>query len=159
MNLLSSHWQKQFFPKVGWVVIGGGARANWTGEGSLLHASHPGEINSWIASAKDHITQEVATVSAFAIGVKKSFLDEVGLKIIQKKITSKELIAQPNSNCTLDQSYRLTCGGAKTIWSDAGNLLTASFPQNRHSWVAQGKDHRRSDPATITAWAIGLGEK
>ena len=140
-------------------MIGGGARANWIGEGSLLFASCPGTENSWIAAAKDHITQEIATVSAFAIGIKKSFLDEVGLKIIQKKITSKEPITQPNVNCTLDQSYRLTGGGAKTTWSGAGNLLTASFPQDRHSWVAQGKDHRRSDPATITAWAIGRGKK
>lgn len=143
----------------GWVVIGGGARANWTGEGSLLFASHPGERNSWIASAKDHITQEVATVSAFAIGVKKSLLDEAGLTIFQKKKTSAAPIAHPNVNCVLDPGFQIVCGGAKTNWNGAGSLLTASFPQDRRTWVARGMDHRRSDPATITAWAIGLSKK
>lgn len=141
----------------GWFVIGGGARANWTGVGSLLYASYPGGKNSWIASAKDHITQEVATVSAFAIGVKESFLDRVGLKILQKNTTSGTPTAHPSVNCVLEHGYRLVCGGAKTNWAGVGNLLTASFPQDRHIWVARGKDHKESDPSTITAWCVGVG--
>jgi hypothetical protein len=34
--------------------------------------------------------------------------------------------------------------------------LTASFPNGEHSWEARSKDHDISDPAQITAYAIGI---
>ena len=143
----------------GWILVGGGARANWSSFGSLLVASHPGGGNSWIASAKDHISPDVATISAYAIGVKQSFLDRVGLKVNQKNQTSGTATAYPSVSCVLEHGFRLLSGGAKTNWKGTGNLLTASFPQDRHKWVARGKDHMKSSPCTITAWCVGIGNK
>lgn len=143
----------------GWILVGGGARANWSGVGSLLFASHPGGDNSWIAAAKDHISPDIATVSAYAIGVKKSFLDRVGLMVNRKEQTSGTATAHPRVSCVLEQGFRLLSGGARTNWKGEGNLLTASFPQDRHTWVALGKDHIKSDPSTITAWAVGIAHK
>jgi len=52
--------------------------------------------------------------------------------------------------------FYMTGGGARVNWTGQGNLLTASFPQDRQTWVAEGKDHFESDPSTITAYAIGF---
>ena len=140
----------------GWVLVGGGAAANYTGSGSLLHASHPGGPNSWIAAAKDHVSPEVTTVTAYAIGVKESFLNSVGVKVIQETSTSGTKTAHPTVSCSLPHGYRLIGGGAKTNWNGVGSLLTASYPQDRHTWIANGKDHEESDPSTITAWCVGV---
>src|SRR6059058_2815111 len=65
----------------GFVLVGGGARVNWnpaTDAGSLLYASHPGTGQSWHAAAKDHMIPSPATVTAFAIGLSRRFLDDAG---------------------------------------------------------------------------------
>ena len=55
--------------------------------------------------------------------------------------------------------FTIIGGGARTDFSlsGAGSLLTASFPQDRQTWVAEGKAHLIPAPTTITAWAIGIG--
>jgi len=35
-------------------------------------------------------------------------------------------------------------------------MLTASFPSSNNTWTAFGKDHKDSDPATITAYAVAI---
>ena len=50
----------------------------------------------------------------------------------------------------------LVSGGAQVNWAGVGNLLTASFPQDRQTWIARGKDHLQADQATITAVARGF---
>jgi len=102
---------------------------------------------------------DVTSVTAYAIGVKQSFLDRVGLTVNRKSQTSGTATAHPSVSCSLEHGFRLLSGGAKANWTGAGNLLTASFPQDRHAWVARSKDHIASDPCTITAWCVGIGSK
>jgi hypothetical protein len=139
-----------------WELVGGGALANWGGYGSLLYASYPRWHDTWMAASKDHIHPEVSTVTAFAIGIKKSFLEKAGLEITHKQTTSKIATAHPSAQCALSGGFRLVCGGAKTNWRGYGNLLTASYPKASHVWEAKGKDHDEPDHSTITAWCIGI---
>jgi vibriolysin len=53
----------------GFMLVGGGARVNWTGAGNLLTASFPSG-NDWIASSKDHDISDPADISVFAIGIR-----------------------------------------------------------------------------------------
>jgi hypothetical protein len=140
----------------GFILVGGGAVANWTGVGSLLFASHPGGGNSWVAAAKDHVSPEVTTVTAFAIGLKQSFLQRARLNIIQAEPTSGTRTAHPSVSAALPHGFRLFCGGGRANWGGAGSLLTASYPLDRHIWEVRSKDHEISDPSTVTAWAIGV---
>ncbi|HEY1248149.1 MAG TPA: hypothetical protein VGE97_04110 [Nitrososphaera sp.] len=63
-------WSKTRPPKVGplapdWVLIGGGAKVNWKGEGNLLTASYPGPSGQyWMVASKDHIEHEECTITA-----------------------------------------------------------------------------------------------
>lgn len=48
-------------------------------------------------------------------------------------------------------------GGVKGKRTPTGNLITASYPNDKLSaWLVSTKDHLRVDQANITAWAIGL---
>ena len=47
--------------------------------------------------------------------------------------------------------FHLTGAVVRVNWSGLGSLLTASFPQDRQTVVAEGKDHIQADPSTITA--------
>jgi hypothetical protein len=64
--------------------------------------------------------------------------------------------AHPRVEVDVPAGYKIIGGGALVNWAGGGNLLTASYPENERKWVAMSKDHRVSDPATITGWAIAL---
>ncbi len=152
------------------VLVGGGARVNWnqtTTPGNLLYASRPGSGESWFAAAKDHLIADPATVTAYAIGVRRSFFDALNLKVVRFRANSVTGVAHSMITCGPDneQEATLISGGAQTHWSGAGSLLKASSPNipsggphpaRPFAWLAGGKEHFASDPNTITAWALAL---
>jgi hypothetical protein len=141
----------------GFVVVGGGARANYGGGlGSLLYETRPTDgLDGWVGSAKDHLQSDPATITVWAIGLRKAFLDEAGMTVTSVNSTTSKVAHHPR-HALVVPDFHLTGGGARTNWKGLGSLLTATFPQDRQTWIAQGKDHIESDPATITAWAVGF---
>src|SRR5919198_2218794 len=147
----------------GYVLVGGGARANWEGTGSLLWASRPAAGQGWYAAAKDHVYPSPATVTAFAIGVTRSFLAARGLTVVRFRADSYPVVPHPGVDCRAEDGPALVGGGAETHWQGAGSLLTASVPVNAsgtaagpYLWTARGKDHLVADPSTISAWGLAL---
>jgi hypothetical protein len=150
----------------GFVLVGGGARANWErteGPGSLLWASRPAAGQGWYAAAKDHVYPSPSTVTAFAMGVTRSFLAARGLTVVRFHGDSHPEVPHPGADCGADDGLALVGGGAETHWRGAGSLLTASVPANPsgspagpYLWTARGKDHILSDPSTISAWGLAL---
>lgn len=56
----------------GYQLTGGGAKTNCTSIGSLLTRSYPsGDERTWIGTGKDHGDPCMATLTTFAIGIKK----------------------------------------------------------------------------------------
>jgi len=51
---------------------------------------------------------------------------------------------------------RDVCPSELLSYIGVGNLLTASFPQDRRTVMGEGKDHIQADPSTITACAVGF---
>jgi hypothetical protein len=140
------------------VVVGGGARSNWTGDGNLLYGSYPTSDGSgWIGASKDHAHADPATLTVWAIGLKKSFLYDAAM--IVNLFTRQDLSPSPANHPKLTfvvPDFHITGGGALVNWKGFGNLLTACFPQDRQTWVACSKDHEQADPGTIKIWAIGF---
>lgn len=64
--------------------------------------------------------------------------------------------SHPTTTLTVPAGYKILSGGARVNWVGAGNLLTASFPQNPQRWVAKAKDHLSASPATIDIWVIAV---
>ncbi len=147
-------------------LVGGGARVNWnpaTDAGSLLYASRPGTGQSWHAAAKDHMIPSPATVTAFAIGLSRRFLDDAGLTVVRMRAESMTQVASPEASCGVnDAAATLIAGGAETHWSGPGSLLTQSglMPSAAGPrpwlWAARGTEHQAPDPSTVTSWALAL---
>lgn len=141
--------------EAGFVMTGGGARANFTGAGSLLTGSYPGDHRTWVAASKDHFIKDVATVTAFAIGLRSRRGDL--LRTTFRSHTS--VIANaPLVKVELPPGFALVGGGARDNWRVAGNLLTASAPGEGDSWFATGQELASFDATSVTVHAIGLAD-
>jgi hypothetical protein len=136
----------------GYKIVGGGAKVNWSGSGNLLTASYP-DGNAWVATSKDHIDPDPASITVWAIALYDPG-NEWEVRVFQENMLQPT--PHPSVEVAVPSEYVMTGGGAFIHWSGAGNLLTASYPVNGAKWAAASKDHEQSDPATLTAYAIGI---
>jgi len=135
----------------GFTIVGGGARVN--GTGSMLFESYP-NLNAWVGSATEHILPSPATITVWAIGLKTTFLSNSGMSVSYFDSASsssshpKKTLVKPN--------FHLTGAGAKVKLIGDGNLLTASFPEDRQTVVAEATDHIKPNVTTVNAFAVGF---
>lgn len=132
--------------------------------GNFLTESTAKDPNTWGARCKDHEKEEEAILEIFAIGLK---LNSPILKLTNKLFSSgfSRSEAHPSMVVSVPKEWNLTGGGAEIVYgSEAGNLLTASFPlidisdptNPIQTWNVAGKDHNITSPANIEAIAIGV---
>ncbi|MEG4808487.1 hypothetical protein QUA82_11830 [Microcoleus sp. F8-D3] len=133
-------------------ILGGGARVNWTGGGNLLTASFPKDERTWVAKSKAHFISDPANIDVWVIALHDP-RDEWEVDIVTANGAPSDF---PSATATVGSKYVLTGGGAEVNWGGPGNLLTASCPQGSGNWIAKGKAHGAPDPASITAYAIGI---
>lgn len=143
----------------GYKLIGGGARVNWQGMGSLLTASYPDEANNrWVAEAKSHGEKDPCTITAWAVALHDPH-DEWDVEIEYHHSGKSNL---PRAHVRVREGYTLTGGGARVSWNhkkDFGNLLTASFPRDNLTWEARSKAHGQESENEINVYAIGVKPK
>lgn len=132
-------------------LIGGGALVDPVEPGNLLTGSFP-DGNCWVALSKDHKASSSATIKAFAIGI---FDPSNEFQVITRQKTSGRT-SHPSVVVDVDSGFTLTGGGGRTNFSGAGSLLVASFPQTATRWEVRAKDHQIANPATVTAFVIGI---
>jgi hypothetical protein len=151
----AGHPSAQMCLPAGFRLLGGGASLSTTGVGNYLTASYP-EGQCWKAEAKDHLVQSIATMDVYAIGI----YDPSGVIPIVTLSSTSQAAAHPAViSPPLPPPFIMTGGGAKVSYGGAGNILIASYPNDGNppnSWVAASKDHEVSDPATVTAYVIGM---
>jgi hypothetical protein len=152
---IASHPKIELIVPDGYKIVGGGARANWSGSGSLLTTSYPENIRKWIANSKDHAKRSPASITAYAIAIYDPD-NEWDVQIFSKMSDPDNI---PTISVEVPSDFLLTGGGAKVIWKGLGNLLTASFPADKQTWEARAKDHMGTSPAALTAYAIGIRPK
>jgi hypothetical protein len=138
----------------GYVMTGGGAQVNWTGNGNLLTASFPSSRSTWEARSKDHVHPDPASITAYVIGI-KARNGASGPRMIMVS-GNTGTAAHPSGSVSVGFPFKVSGGGAIDRWTGAGNLLTAIYPSGANQWSAAGKDHEISDPASLTIYAIGL---
>lgn len=145
----------------GYVLIGGGAYTEKVGAGAFLTESYPDEHSqTWHARSKDHIDSDVHDLVAYSIGLKLKNISAYTLKNNYIDYDSDEsgIKAHPSSSESVPYGYKLIGGGARTKnvnYSSGGSLITESYPSGNR-WYAKSKDHKRSDPASMVAYAIGI---
>lgn len=141
-----------------YAMVGGGAYAfGYTGNGAFLTESRPLNSTTWQGQSKDHIVKDPHNLKVFAIGMR---IDGVDPAYLRSKIHIMENTSDPPSDlpqtaATVPENCLLIGGGAWDNYYGFGNLLISSFPYDI-TWQVGGKAYRRSDPAQITAYAIGI---
>ena len=139
------------------IVVGGGVKVNYNSansSGALLYGSYPTStvaLDGWEGSAKIF---GPASITVWAIGLKKSFLTNNGMVVTSFKLTSPA--AKYPSQTFVKPGFLLTGAGALIGGPPIRNFLTASFPGDRQTVVAKGKDFLPDDPESITAYVIGF---
>jgi hypothetical protein len=151
----AQHPSAQICLPQGYRLLGGGARVSTASGQNFLFASYP-EGQCWNGAAKDHINPSIATLDVYAIGIydPDSLLSISTMSIISEVAPHPAVISP-----ILPPAFVVTGGGAKVAWNGAGNILIASYPNDgnpKNTWVAASKDHDVSDPATVTAYVIGM---
>lgn len=150
-----------------YACIGGGAYIDPGGGqyGALLTESRPksGSFIGWQASSKDHVYSNPHTLTVYAIGLKLTGISVANLKTYYLAITdaTSGIANHPSvttSSSAFPSGWKVVGGGAETIWTGAGQLLTASIPTGTKQWYAKSKDHYTSDPGRVRAYAIALKE-
>ncbi|CAG0886551.1 unnamed protein product [Darwinula stevensoni] len=155
---IAQHPEVQVLVPSGWKVISGGAVAHYNADGALLTKSIPLMNNSvpqgWIAASKDHGNYDPHTLTVYAVALYDPNNDwDVTVNVAQLGSP----VPFPEISVMLQDGYALTGGGAFDVWTGQGNLLVKSRPgDDSQSWIAGGKEHRASSPATMKAYAIGV---
>lgn len=139
----------------GFVLTGGGAQADLVKAGHLLTASFPSDLTTWTASSQRHVTDENSVVHAYAIGLRSR--KGRALATFHSNNTS-ESAAHPVISSPTIPRFPVVGGGARSNSAAPGSLLTATIPDGTNGWRAASKDHHLPSPATVTAFAIGLGD-
>jgi hypothetical protein len=131
----------------GYLLVGGGARANGNPQrGLLLTASYPYSFHQWGASAKDHHFSDLGSVDAFAIGIQQSI---PGFGVLSASYISASSFAQTSYGVASVQAptgWVQSSVGGRAQYIGAGRLLTDLFPfcepsSNRLGAKAISKDH------------------
>jgi hypothetical protein len=149
----AAHPETTLTVPVGWKILGGGARVNWSEPGNLLTASFPKDARTWVAKAKDHTQSSPANIDVWAIAIPDSH-DECDVRIFSQEGPADFF---PSAIATVLGDYVLTGGGAQANWRNDSSLLVASYPGGPKSWVGASKTPAGgSERATVTAYAIGI---
>jgi len=140
----------------GWKVLSGGAEVKYYGNGQLLTRSRPiieaGATVGWAAASKDHLESDRGQVRAYAVAL----WDPYNEWDVIVRVAASRRAPHPRATVTLPPGFLLVGGGGDVQWRGYGNLLVDSYPSSSRSWTATSKDHLRSDPGYVSAFAIGL---
>jgi hypothetical protein len=143
----------------GFKILGGGAAIEAVEPANFLTASYPANTQTWFAAGKDHEVASPAYLTIFVHAINDP--DDIwDVQIFSA--TTPQAESHAKVAAYLPGDYVLTGGGAFVDYRGAGNMLTASFPfqplgnGDWYGWDVRSKDHQISDPAIVSAYAIGI---
>ncbi|NUS85706.1 MAG: hypothetical protein HOY75_23995 [Streptomyces sp.] len=139
-----------------YVLVGGGFKVEWHGQGNLATASFPATETSWKARSKDHLASDPANLRVYAIALKRNL--PVGRVLTSISRSDSTQTAHPAAVASVAPGYALTGGGAEVHYHGAGSLLWKLEPATTQtpSFSAASKDHLASDPSSLTAYSLGI---
>jgi hypothetical protein len=145
-------------PPAGYQLIGGGARVNYSGWGSLLVESYP-QPGAWYASSKDHVWGDPATVTAFAIGYKNDPIPNLGTLDIRTRSGNGTYVdtGVAVSPKDIEGHCLVTSIGGKSEYNGPGRLLFKMAPTdwaNTRQIQASSKDHLQVSSGNTTGYYI-----
>jgi len=146
----------------GSLVIGGGARSNYTGWGQLLTDSYPQNQTTWYAAAKDHVKPDSATLNVYCIGITPTIAG-VGTLVVGPPLSSSDFtnsgVGTAANNITGSPNKSVVgCYGGRASYNGWGRMLFRMAPGDGdiRSFTVASKDHINADSGWTEAWATEL---
>jgi hypothetical protein len=146
----------------GYLLIGGGARANWTGPGLLLTESYPSSFQ-WVASAKDHQITEFGSVDAFAIGITSGSIPGFGsLSATYNSASTFISTGYGTASALVPTGWVLSSMGGQAQYQGQGRMLTQLIPysdppaNSRPGGRVTSKDHSFADAGSTSAYVVAI---
>ena len=136
-----------------YLLLGGGAKVDWHGCGNLLTASYPSSLTSWTARSKDHEVSDPASLTVFAIGIRRHL--PVGTVETHIQRVDSGWAPHPLSFANVQPGFTMTGGGAEAHWEGAGSLLWKLRP-TQYGFEGGSKDHDISDPCVLSVYSIAM---
>jgi hypothetical protein len=152
------------------IQLGGGACTS--GSLHLLTASYPDSIvvstsagqkripSGWIASSKDHMVAQSATVTALMVSIPRCPTGYTGgCLLTEAPVPTTSSSGGGYSEVTVEVSGPATGIGARANWFADGRLLTDILPTDLFSGVrvyANSKDHESPDSGSTTVYVIKI---
>ncbi|HMI83186.1 MAG TPA: hypothetical protein VK550_03780 [Polyangiaceae bacterium] len=116
------------------IMVGGGARANYTGPGILLYTNtglgFPGGGGEWYANGRDHIWADFGSVTAFAIAIPRQPTGYSGTLTADTLQFGGSPSGTGYQGLTASEvfPFAMTSVGGETFTTGAGRLLTDVYP-------------------------------
>lgn len=119
----SSHPNTSVAVPSNYILLGGGAKVNWSGNGNLLTESYP-IGNSWMVASKDHKFASPASITAFAIGIQNVNLPGFGyLEAAVSAASTYSSSGQGVISNSVPSGWIISCPGGQAQYSGAGRLI------------------------------------
>jgi len=146
----------------GFKLVGGGARANYSGQGIMLVASYPDSFQ-WVAEAKDHRRADSGTVDAYAIGITAGSIPGFG-SIDTSSISASTWVSTGYGTADLSTptGWVLASVGGAAQYDSWGRLLTDLIPfidaptNIKQGSKVRSKDHEVADSGFTTSYLISI---
>jgi hypothetical protein len=151
-------------------MLGGGAQINYgNGAGSLLVSSYPSSPNTWSVHGKDHMVSSPASITAYAIGIKKivnfaycptctprglfnvAIVSASGSTIGGRAVVRVSLPSSTNPNLP----WMAACPGARTTYNGSGIMLqTCVIDDEFIESTAGAKDLNVVDSGSLSSFFV-----
>jgi MAC/Perforin domain len=153
---VAAHPQARVHIPKEYKLLAGGAKDNYAGPGNLLTASFPDGDATWVARGKDHSDANPASVSVFALAI----YDNLDLWEVAQFFATGDYASHPSAQVAIAEDFvgkgGVLVGGGARVEPGADKLLTASYPKNTTTWVANAADPINNSPGKVTVFAQGL---
>lgn len=139
------------------LVGGGGIDLGGAGASvarNVLTESRPtDDLRGWQVSGKDHLVASVASVVAVSVGIRRRDGRPLTFAVRVARTRTTRVVSWPDATAAVEAGGVLLCGGARTVYGGAGQLLVASAPSAR-GWTVQSKDSQVADASVVDAYAL-----
>lgn len=141
----------------GFLLVGGGARVNWSGAGNLLFQSFPTSSTQWTARSKDHGQTSPATITVKAIGLRPTISGFGSLDIAARQ-ASTTFVGTSIGTATgrVEDGWVLGTVGGRATFNGQGRLLFRMSPTTNFNFTVASKDHVFVDGGGTTAFFTQL---
>lgn len=154
-------------------MLGGGAQINYgNGAGNLLVSSYPSSSNTWTVQGKDHLFASPASITAYAIGIKK-IVDFAYCPVCTPKgLFNVSIVASPSSFVSSGRAVNsiglpsssepyfpwfASCPGTRTTYGGWGRMLQTSIIDDEFiRSFGSAKDLNRADSGFLTSYLIAI---